>query len=138
MTLIKWHKPALMGLDMEEFFSNNNFFPSRNLPAVNISENDNSFNLEISAPGLKKENFKVETDDGVLNVSCEYKEDTKEEKKNYTRREFRSGSFTRSFNLPENVDENDIKAQYENGIVTLTIPKKELVEAKKTKEIAVS
>lgn len=94
------------------------------LPAVNIKENEKDFELELSVPGRKKEDFDIEIDKDVLTISSEI--ETNEEKKedNYTRREFSFSSFKRSFALPETVDTENIMANYENGILSFTLPKK--------------
>ncbi|CAN5915650.1 Hsp20/alpha crystallin family protein [soil metagenome] len=118
------------------------------MPAVNIAEEDKRWNIEVSAPGFKKEDFKIRIENDTLAISAEHKEEkvsaekpenekqTKE--KNYSRREFRYGSFSRSFRLPkEKVNEEAINATYENGILNLTIPKKE-VAVKEIKEIRVA
>ena len=99
------------------------------LPAVNVKEKDDAFEIEMSAPGLKKEDFNVELTNNVLTISCEKKEEdeTKDDDGKYTRREFSYQSFNRSFNLPETVDAEKIDAKYEDGILMLSIPKKEEV-----------
>jgi HSP20 family protein len=109
-----------------------------NVPAVNIKENEQDFELEFAIPGFKKEDFNIELDNDVLTVSSEMKteEETKEE--NYTRREFGYSSFRRSFTLPETVDGGKINATYEDGLLKLTLPKKEdaLPKPKRMIEIA--
>ncbi len=94
-------------------------------PAVNVVENDKSFEVELAAPGIKKNEFKVDVKDRVLTISCETKKEEEEKKKNYTRREFSSRSFSRSFGLPENVDEKNISAKYEEGVLRVTLKKSE-------------
>ncbi|PWL38272.1 molecular chaperone Hsp20 [Flagellimonas aquimarina] len=95
------------------------------LPAVNIKDNDENFELELAVPGGNKDDFKIEVDNDVLTISTEVKTDSKETKENYTRREFSFSSFKRVFTLPETVDGTRIDAAYENGILRLTLPKKE-------------
>ena len=112
-------------------WSNRNFSETdTTLPAVNVKEKDNGFEIEMSAPGLKKEDFNVELTNNVLTISCEKKEEdeTKDEDGKYTRREFSYQSFSRSFNLPDTVDYEKIDAKYEDGILTLSIPKMEEVK----------
>lgn len=92
-------------------------------PSANIKENETSFNLELAAPGLKKDDFKIEINNGVLTISAEKKEEKKEENEKFNRREFFYNSFTRSFTLPGNIIENQIKAAYEDGLLKLTLPK---------------
>src|SRR3954464_8749163 len=86
-------------LNLDEFLGNNWAARSSQLPAVNISENEKCYNVEVVAPGFKKEDFKVKVDDDILTISAETKNETTEEGKNkeYTRREYSSSSFTRSF-----------------------------------------
>ena len=97
-----------------------------NVPAVNIRDNEDSFTVELAAPGKKKEDFNIELDNDVLTISSEQKqESTSEEKGKFTRREFSYSSFTRSFTLPETADNDKIGANYENGVLTIEIPKRE-------------
>lgn len=102
-----------------------------NVPAVNIQENEHEFQIDVAAPGMKKEDFKLNLDNNVLTISSEkeHKNEEKDEKGNYTRREFSYQSFARSFSLPEMVNADQIKANYNDGILRISLPKKE--EAKK-------
>jgi HSP20 family protein len=149
MTLIKWSKPGVVrqGNDifswspfslMDDFLSPDINGRATFVPAVNISEKENLFLVEVSAPGLNKENFKIEAEAGVLSISSEDKEEKKEETTKISRREFRYGSFSRSFTLPENINTEEISARYENGILSVHLPKKEAETKKATKEIKVS
>jgi HSP20 family protein len=95
------------------------------VPAVNIKENEKDFELELSVPGRSKDDFSIEIDDNVLSVSAEVKTENDVEKDNYTRREFAFSSFRRSFTLPKSVNSDKINANYENGILKFTLPKKE-------------
>lgn len=95
------------------------------LPAVNIKENDLNFTLEVCAPGFKKEDFRVEISQKTLRISCEKALEHEESNEHYSRKEFSSTSFKRTFNLPETVNYDAIKAQYENGVLTLSLPKRE-------------
>jgi HSP20 family protein len=109
------------------------------VPAVNISENDKEWKLEVSAPGFSKEDFKINLEKEVLSVSAEHKEEVNKNEKNYTRREFSYGSFSRSFRIKENtVDVEKIGAAYENGILNITLPKMEVAPEKAVKEIKIS
>ncbi|MBS7565218.1 Hsp20/alpha crystallin family protein [Mucilaginibacter sp. Bleaf8] len=106
------------------------------VPAVNIAETENSFSIELAVPGMKKEDFKISLDKNVLSVAADVKKDETAETKKYNKKEFSYASFTRSFTLPEIVDQANIEAAYVDGILTLTLAKKE--EAKvQTREIAV-
>ncbi|MCB9289138.1 MAG: Hsp20/alpha crystallin family protein [Lewinellaceae bacterium] len=110
---------------------------STNMPSVNVVETEKNYRVEVAAPGLEKEDFEVSVDNGFLNISAkkEHQDEVKEGDK-YMRREFNFSSFTRSFQLPETVNAEDIAANYENGVLILTLPKKEnKVEAAKVIKI---
>jgi HSP20 family protein len=128
---------SLFGLN--GIFDSDNPFWNRSslVPLANISETKNEFNVDLSAPGLTRGDFKVEVDDGILTVSCEKQEESKEDKENYKRREFSYNSFTRSFQLPENVAEDKINAKYDNGMLHISLPKKEMTISKAKKSIQV-
>jgi HSP20 family protein len=106
------------------------------VPAVNIAETDNAFNIELAIPGLKKEDFKINLDKNILTVSAEKKAENSAETKKYSKREYSYNLFVRSFTLPDSVDHSKIEADYTDGILTLTVGKRE--EAKfQSREIAV-
>ncbi len=110
-----------------------------NLPAVNVKETENDFSIEVAAPGLKKEDFNVSYDNGRLTISSE-KKDEKVEKKGekITRREFNYQSFKRSFTVsPKTVDADKIAADYKDGILHISLPKREEVKPKPAKHIAI-
>ncbi len=110
------------------------------LPAVNIKETENSYEVEMAAPGLKKDDFKIELDNNVLTISSEKSEETQEGNGNekYSRREFSYQSFQRSFTLPkEVVDEDKIEAHYREGVLQLRIPKKEMAKQKPPRKIKI-
>jgi len=102
-------------------------------PSVDIYEKDNLINFEVEVPGVSKENINVTVDEGVLTISGEIKNEKEDEGKNYYRTERKYGSFSRSFTLGENINENDIQAKFTDGILKVTIPvnKPEKKEAKK-------
>lgn len=98
-----------------------------NLPSVNLKETDTNIEIELAAPGMKKEDFKVEIENDMLMISSE-KEEEKEEvgkKDNYIRKEFNYQSFCRTFSLPDTANENKIEANYKDGILHVVIEKKE-------------
>ena len=125
--------------DVFNAIANDSFINDRLLtkvPAVNIAETENEFHIELAAPGLKKEDFKISLDKDVLSVSVENKTETTDETKKYSKREYSYKSFVRSFTLPDSVDHAKIEAEYTDGILKLNIAKKE--EAKiQSREIAV-
>jgi HSP20 family protein len=109
------------------------------VPQVNIKESEQSFELELVAPGQKKEDFNIEIENDLLTISTEAKtEKIEQEEGKFTRREFRISSFKRAFTLPETVKADEINAAYKDGILTLTLPKKEeaLPKAKRMIEIS--
>ncbi len=109
------------------------------LPAVNVKENNDAFVIEVAAPGMTKNDFKVNYDNGRLTISSERKNEKKEEGEKYTRREFSYQSFQRSFNVPENVVSREkITANYKDGILSVGLPKREEVKPKPSREIRIS
>ena len=152
MSLIKKNKNLLPSFsriwDDDDFFNRSltnwgltNFSDAGStLPAVNIKETENSYEVEMAAPGLKKEDFRIELDNNVLTISSEKTEEHEENgKEKYSRKEFSYQSFQRSFNLPkEVVDEEKIEAYYKNGVLHLTIPKKEESKQKPPRKIQIA
>ncbi|MEO6454014.1 MAG: Hsp20/alpha crystallin family protein [Ginsengibacter sp.] len=117
-------------------FTNNAF----STPSVNIKETAESFEVELAAPGMEKKDFKIELDGNTLSISSE-KQDQREEKEGeiYTRKEFSYQSFYRTFHLPKDVvDAEKIRAKYENGLLNLTIPKKEEAKQKPARLININ
>jgi HSP20 family protein len=133
-----WLSPFLRDfMDIDSFFTRD--FGDKMMlpfPAVNISETPTSYEVEVAAPGFSKEDLSVKVEDDVLIISAETKEEKKEEEKSYTRREYTYNSFTRSFRLPNNVKEGEIKATYTDGMLKLAMPKV-AEEVKRANEIAV-
>lgn len=119
-------------------FDGDGFDLAKRIPSVNITEDEKEFKIEMAAPGLERKDFKVEVKNGVLCISSEKEEESKEEKKNYTRREYSFNSFSRSFSLPDNSLPDKINAKYENGVLNITLPKKEITVSKPAKKIKVS
>lgn len=110
------------------------------LPAVNVVENDNEYRIEVAAPGLKKGDFSVNYESGRLTIKAEKKvENEEKEGEKITRKEFNYQSFQRSFSVPENsVNAEKIIAKYEDGILRVSLPKREEVKPKPAKEIRIS
>jgi HSP20 family protein len=137
MTLVKFKKDngsALMpGVnDIFESIFNDTFFSDRmvsRVPAVNIAESENSFHVELAAPGLKKQDFKLNLDGKQLSISVEQTTQRKDEQKNYNKKEFSYSSFVRSFTMPESADDSAIDAVYTDGILRIDIPKREEAKA---------
>lgn len=141
MTLIKWqHRNPLTDM-VSNLFDNDlgDFFGKRfSDPAANIIESNEAFQLDIAAPGMKKEDFRIGLENNILNISAELEDVKREEGKNYTRKEFYYGSFSRAFTLPKTIDTDKIKADYENGILKITLPKKDEARVEIKKEITIS
>lgn len=155
MSLVKFKPRRRFGslipnnfFDTDDFFENrllnypsllDNFWNGKNNePALNIKEEDDKFEIELAAPGFTKKDFEVTIDNGYLNISAEKSDSKKEEENNYTRQEFSYNSFSRSLQLPESVKEEDIKAKYQNGILSFDLAKKEESKKLKPKKIEIA
>ena len=142
MSLIKrtdWPRSSSLLADL---FDNDRFFASpwlsgRNMPAVNIKETEKNYEVELAVPGYDKKDFEISIDNGLLTVSAEKSEETEKKEDNYTRREFGFSSFSRSFNLPTNINEENVDAKYSDGVLTLTIAKKQETNGKSRKQISI-
>jgi HSP20 family protein len=130
---------------LEDFFDDN-WSGSTNwadtgtrVPAVNIREEDDSFEIEVAAPGMQKDDFKINLDNNTLTISAEEKTENEEKDKkgNFTRREFSYSAFRRAFTLPNTVEDEHINANYENGVLKIAIPKKEEARPKPPKQIRI-
>jgi HSP20 family protein len=120
-------------------FATDSFLADRTIarvPAVNISETDEAYQIELAAPGLEKSDFKVHIDQDVLTITVEKSTQNTQSTQKYNKKEFSYTSFTRSFTLPENAEQNDIVAKYQDGILHLQIAKKVMVKPE-TKEIVI-
>jgi len=146
MTLIQWKpKPKSLFNDMDKMissvFDNDWNFPVRNhvnwSPAVDVKESDSSFILTADIPGLTKKDVKVNITDNALIISGERNITDEKESGNYHYRERRVGAFSRTFNLPETVKEEEVSASFKNGLLTITLPKHE-VALPKEREIKIS
>lgn len=136
MTLVKVNSPLSKSIDgmMKDFF---NEFPSTvsktfredvlHFPPVNITDTPTSYQLEVAAPGFEKADFKVNLEANVLTISTEKKEEKSNEADKLVRREFSYKGFKRSFTIDEKIDSENISAKYENGILKLDLPKKEVL-----------
>jgi HSP20 family protein len=98
-------------------------FGNSNLPAANIRETDKEYNIELAVPGMKRDDFNIEIDENMISISSEKEENRNEDRENYHRREYNYSSFSRSFRLPEAVKAENIKAQYDNGVLHIKVPK---------------
>ena len=109
-----------------------------NVPAVNIKENEKSYEIEIAAPGLNKEDISIKLENDVLTISSEKEKKEEKTEETYTRREFSFNSFSRSFTIPEIVDVEKIKATHKNGILSVMLPKQDEKVANKSKVIKIA
>jgi HSP20 family protein len=147
MTLLKFSNPLVKQFDTRPMFAElyndliENFNPGykiNNMPSVNIHETDDKFNVSLAAPGLKKEDFKIGIENGVLIISAEKKDEKTETQPNYSRKEFSYETFSRSFTLPEVANTEAIAASYENGVLSIDIPKREKKQKNDLQEIKIS
>lgn len=127
----------------DDFF-NDAFFTTRNndasgkyCPSVNVAEDEKEFRVEVAVPGLSKKDVRIDLEDQLLTISSEQKEEKEESKTNYMRREFSHRAFKRSFELPDTVDREHIKANHDAGVVTIHLPKKEEMVQKAPKQIEI-
>jgi HSP20 family protein len=147
MNLIKFNKPVrrnALGHVLDDFFNrsltdfvNDDF--SITSPATNIIQNEDAFVIELAAPGLKKEDFDIKVDKDLLTITSESSTETSEhdEKTNYSKREFNYSSFSKSFHLPESIDADNIAANYDNGVLKLTLKVREEAKVKEPKKIEI-
>jgi len=127
--------------DISDWLLTNTAATGTSLPAVNIVENNNEFQVEVAAPGMSKEDFNIEVDNNMLTISSEkhHEEEEKDDEGKYSRCEFRYASFRRSFSIPEDqVDLGKIKADYKDGLLHIHLPKKESVKPKPVRTIKIS
>ena len=138
MTLMKWTNDPVLnhmmnGMNRKYYYGGCN----HNRPAANIIDNENDFTIQLAVPGMSKEDFRINLEHDILTISAELADAEEKGTVNYTRREFRYDVFSRSFSLPENINQEKIKADYKNGILSIMLPKME--EAKvKGREIKIS
>jgi HSP20 family protein len=140
-------QPVMPGLfndfltrDLWDWGLSNNSVTNTTIPSVNIKETNDNFEVEVAAPGMRKEDFRVELDGNMLTISSERSDENNEkEGEYYSRREFSYQSFQRKFQLPKDVVDSDkIEARYENGMLQLVIPKKEEAKQKPPRMIQIS
>ena len=121
----------------------NDFFPvlqsrSSSMPAVNIREDEKKYILDLAVPGMDKKDLKIDINEDVLTISSESKHETEENRDGYKRKEFSYSSFCRSFYIPENVNRDNIEANYKDGILTVGLPKQEEEKSRISRQISIS
>lgn len=137
------HFPSLIenffGRDMNDFF-NANGSGVTNVPAVNVVEHQDGFRIEVAAPGLKKEDFKLNLNHNNLTISASQetqKEEVEKGHEKYTRKEFSYSSFQRTFTLPNSIDAEHIQATYTDGLLKIEVPKREEAKVKPPRQIEI-
>ena len=124
MNLIKRQNPVFTSL-IDDLFLNQDFNQNVSIPAANIIEADDHFDIQLAVPGKKKNDFKIELEEGILTISSKIERNSTEEDNSFTRKEFGYSSFKRLLNIPETVSTDRITANYKEGILTVSLPKKE-------------
>ncbi len=134
MSLIKFNKNRFpwfndriaTWLDTDDFFADDFFIRDKDLPAMNVKEHENDFEIELAVPGFSKKDIEVTMENEILHICAKSSKEEVEEDEEYTRREFNYSSFDRKLQLPASVDQNEkVKAKYKDGILTLNLIKKE-------------
>lgn len=121
-----------------EWFDGGLWGRTMNVPAVNIVEHKDEYRVSLAAPGLKKEDFKIDVNGNMLTISSGKEENKEEKNKKFTRKEYNYSSFSRSFTLPEEINKEKIEAKYEDGVLKIALPRKENVKKDSAKHIAVN
>ena len=143
MALVKFRNKDMFPSIFNDFFDRdlfdltNSSLTNSTLPAVNIKESKDDYLVEVAAPGMSKEDFKIELENNFLVISSEKEDKKEEEGKEFTRREFSYQSFKRSFSLPKTIDDGKIMANYKDGVLKITLPKKEEAKEKPKKLITI-
>ncbi|MBC35805.1 MAG: heat-shock protein [Bacteroidetes bacterium] len=139
MNLVRWNNQPRFSSLFDQLFNDPNYYTtfkstSVSQPAANIQETDEGFELDLAIPGLNKDDVKINLEKNVLTISAESSTDNS----NYSRREFGYNSFSRSFSLPKSINVEKIVAKHENGILSISLPKKEEEKVKLSREIKIS
>jgi HSP20 family protein len=147
MSLVKWNQPSkLLGrrnwienffAEADDFLKNWDWDRESTVPAVNVREEKDAFMIDVAAPGMKKDDFKVEFEKGVLMISGKTETRKEEKTDTFQRKEFSYADFKRSFWVPENVNADQISAVYEDGLLKLKLPKLTTMPEDKGKTIKV-
>ena len=122
----------------KDFFDYNFNSAVANVPATNIKETKDEYTLQLAAPGMKKSDFKIEVNNNVLTISSESETSREEKNEGYTRKEFSYHSFSRSFNLPQTVNKDAISANYTDGLLNISIPKRDEAKEKPSRLIDIA
>lgn len=134
-----WNRFPLLFNSLLSEWPSGSTFEHASAPAVNVTETDDQFELDVQAPGFNKEQFNVKLEDEQLTISATTEAEHENKVAKVTRREFSRHSFTRTFSVPANtVDTERIEAAYENGILRIKLPKLEAAKAKAPRTIAIA
>lgn len=133
-TFSPFYMPGIFDDDFFPTISNRN----NNMPAVNVREDEKHYFLELAVPGIDKKDLKIDIEEDVLTISSETKNETEENKDGYKRKEFSYSSFCRSFYIPENVNKDQIGANYKDGILAVDLPKQNEEKNKISKQVQIS
>ncbi len=125
----------LENMEGKDFFTSNFNF-SQHTPLVNINQTDEAVFIQVSAPGFEKQDFNIDVTTENITISADVKEEENEQKPNYTFQEFKKVSFKRSFKISKNIDIDNVQASYNNGILHITLPKKETVKVSRNVNVA--
>lgn len=122
-----------------EWFENGDNLWGRtmNVPAVNITEHKDEYQVSLAVPGMKKNDFNIDVDGNMLTISSEKEESTEEKEKKFTRKEYSYSCFSRSFTLPDEVNKEKIDAKYVDGVLKISLPRKEEAKKSAAKKVAV-
>lgn len=134
MSILKMSSPMYYPSIWDEMFRDQPKTNVRRFPAVNVIENEESFILQVVAPGLKRELIDVNIDQARLTISSE----SERSEEGYLKKEYSFAKFSRSFTLPESVDQEQISAKYEDGVLEMTLPKREEAKVKPARKVEVA
>jgi len=137
MNLVIRQKPVFTSLIDDLFLNQDWSHISGSETAANIIETDDHFDIDLAAPGKKKADFKIELEEGILTISSEIEKKSTEKEGTLTRKEFGYGSFKRSFNIPDSVSTDKISANYKEGVLRVSLPKKEEALPQRKKLISI-
>ncbi len=123
--------------DLRDWFYSNFARSGTTVPSVNVKETGDDFQIEVAAPGMKKDDFDISLENNLLTISSEHSEETKEDEDNYTRREFSYQTFRRTFNIPDEINIDEIDAKYSDGLLRIRLPKQDVSKDRPAKKIKV-
>jgi HSP20 family protein len=139
-------EPDSLPTFFSDFFQRDPFFKpgwldrefGKDLPSANIKETEKEYQIDLVAPGFKKEEFTIDLEDELLTISAEKKEEKSTEKERYTRKEYSYNSFSRAFSMPKNTNPEKLEARYEDGVLKINLPKLAETKAKPKKKVSIS